>query len=303
MKRALILVALIACKQDPEKRSEKAVASKDFWPEAPAPTQTSGGPRELHYQPANITGYTMTIDVASQPGAAATISAKMLLALAFKASTAPTARDAYMKKIDLDMNAAGQRIAMKLDNDQMSVTQGTDSMTFKRGDHGAIDVGAMIDLPFTTLDFAHDKIAIKSNLEHPFTSMGGDMLDDAMVLFPDLPEGAVRPGHTWKVARTVSVGSNLGKTTVNYDFKYEGDGPCPSGAKACALLSFTAASKDVTVQHEGMTIKAAYGFAGKVYLDTVRGIVDESRVHMDMDVDAQGQKLPMAGTFVVKPNA
>ncbi|MEO8553302.1 MAG: hypothetical protein ABI678_25190, partial [Kofleriaceae bacterium] len=251
----------------------------------------------------NITGYTMTIDVASQPGAAAKITAKMLLALAFKDSASPTTRDAYMKKIDLDLDAAGQRMVMKLDNDEMSVTQGAEAMTFKRGDHGAIDVAAMVDLPFTSVDFAHDKITIKSNNAHPFTSMGGDMLDDAMVLFPDLPEGAVQPGHTWKVVRTVSIGSNLGKTTVNYDFKYEGDGTCPSGAAACALLSFTASSKDVTVDHEGTKIKVGYGFAGKVYLDTAKGIIDESRVHMEMDVDAQGQKLPMAGTFVIVPNA
>lgn len=303
MKRALVLVALFACKQSPEDRSEKAVASKDFWPEAPAATDKSAPPHELHYNPANVVGYTVKIDVASQPGAAATVTAKMLLGLAFKESKTPTARDAFMKKIDLDVNAAGQQIKMKLDNDELSVTQGAEAMTFKRGDHGAIDVGGMVDLPFTTLDFAHDKIVITSNTTHPFTAMGGDMLDDAMVLFPDLPQGPVKAGATWKVSRTVTIGSGLAKTTVNYDFKYEGDGACPSGAKACALLSFTAASKDVTVEQQGVTVKASYGFAGKVYLDTVKGIIDESRVHMDMDVNAQGQKLPMAGTFVIVPNA
>jgi hypothetical protein len=44
-----------------------------------------------------------------------------------------------------------------------------------------------------------------------------------------------------------------------------------------------------------------YGFAGKVYFDTAKGIVDESRVRMDMDVRAEKLAIPMTGTFTVKP--
>jgi hypothetical protein len=241
--------------------------------------------------------------VGTTPGAAAKITAKMTLLLGFKEAATPTARDAYVQKLDLDMDAAGHTIKMKLDNDQLTIADNGEPMTIKRGEAGPLDVAGMLDTPFTSIDLSHNKIEVRTNAANPFTALGGDMLDDAMMLFPDLPEEPIQPGHTWKVVRRVPVGAGLGKAEITYDFRYDGDGACPSGAKACADLSFTAASKDVSVVTEGVTVKATYGFAGKVYLDTGRGIVDESRVRMDMDVKAQGQSLPMGGTFVIKPTS
>jgi hypothetical protein len=298
----LVLVLGASCKDKPEQRSEKAVAAKDFWPEAPKPTQTSGPARALVYQPANVKGYTIAIDVGTTPGAAATVTAKMLLALAFKDAKTPASRDAYFKKIDLDVNAAGQTMKMKLDNEQLTIVDKGDPMTLKRGDAGAFDVGAMLDKPFTTLNFANNHVSVTSNPDNPFTALGGDMLDDALVLFPDLPTEPIAPGHTWTMTRTMPIGGGIGKFEVTYKFTYDGDGGCPSAAKPCALLSFTASSKDATVQSEGVSVTASYGFAGKVFLDLEHGTIDESRVRMDMDVKAAGQSLPMGGTFVVKPS-
>jgi hypothetical protein len=191
---------------------------------------------------------------------------------------------------------------MKLDNDQLTIVDKGEPMTLKRGDAGAFDVGAMLDKPFTTLSFANNHLTVTSNPDNPFTALGGDMLDDALVLFPDLPVEAVAPGHTWTMMRTMPIGGGIGKFEVTYHFKYEGDGGCPSAAKSCAHLSFTASSKEATVQSEGVSVTASYGFAGKVFLDLERGTIDESRVHMDMDVKAAGQSLPMGGTFMVKPS-
>jgi hypothetical protein len=299
---ALALVLLTSCKDKPEQRSEKAAAANDFWPDAPKTTSTNGKPRALAYQPANVKGYTISIDVHTTPGAAATVMAKMELGLAFKDAKEPSSRDAFFKKIDLDVDAAGQTMKMMLDNDQMTIVDKGEPMTLKRGDSGAFDVGAMLDTPFTTLSFANNHIIVTSNPANPFTALGGDMLDDALVLFPDLPTEPVAPGHTWTMVRNMPIGGGIGKFEVTYHFTYEGDGGCPSAAKSCAHLSFTASSKEATVESNGVSVTASYGFAGKVFLDLERGTIDESRVRMDMDVKAAGQSLPMGGTFVVKPS-
>jgi hypothetical protein len=165
-----------------------------------------------------------------------------------------------------------------------------------------MDVGKMFDLPFTTLDFAPGHVSNTSNLEHPFTAIGSNFLDDALVLFPDLPAAPIAPGHSRTRVRPVTIGGGLGKTNVTYHFTYDGHGACPSGgATMCADLSFSASSPGVTVNSDGNTFKATYGFAGKVYLDTQRGTIDESRVHMNMDIKGDGISLPMVGTFVIKP--
>jgi hypothetical protein len=130
------------------------------------------------------------------------------------------------------------------------------------------------------------------------------MLDDALVLLPDLPQGPVAPGHKWSVTHDTTIGASTSKTQVKYDFVYVGDGPCPSGGPACSLFTFSASSPGVDLTtDQGVKAHASYGFAGKVYFDTTKGIVDESRSRADMDITVQGMDMEIGAIYLIKPNA
>jgi hypothetical protein len=297
-----LLFALPACKDKPTERATKATNAKDFWPEAPKPTKTSGS-RTFAYRAENVTGYTMTASGGTPKGAKVPIDFDMTLDLAFKAADAPNERNAFIKKLSLDMNAAGQKMNMLLDGDVMKVDSDGQQTTLRRGEEGPFDVGAMTDKPFTTVVFEPTgEVKIRTATDHPFNQLGGDMLDEALVLLPDLPQGQVPPGHTWSVTHNNTIGGTGTRTKVTYDFVYVGDGACPSGGPACSLFTFTATSPGVdTTSDQGIKIHVSYGFAGKVYFDTDRGIIDESRSRADMDVKVQGMDMEIAAVYLIKP--
>lgn len=301
---SLALLALVACKDDSAKtRSEMAAKASDFWPDAPKVTKTDGA-RTLAYVPANVKGYTLDIDVRTLPGADLTVTAKMNLGLAFEPGEAPRDRIGKLAALDFDVNAAGNKMSMKLASDAMTIDDGSGTpVVIKRGEGGPLTLEALVDTPFATLTFGEDnRVTAKGNPSHLFTESGGDFLDTALVLFPDLPAGEIKPGHTWSVTRNVPLGNGMGRVDVTYDFEYAGDSACPSGAPSCAQLQFTAVSKDAETVANGITVKVSYGFAGKVFFDTAKGAIDESRIRMDMDVRADSYKLPMGGTYSLKPS-
>lgn len=309
------LALLGACKDKPAERAVKATAAKDFWPEAPAPTKTTGT-RTFAYKPENISGYRMTATGGTPKSSKVPLDFDMTLELAFKAGDAANERSAFIKKLSLDMNAAGQRMDMLLDNEVMKVNSGGEEITLKRGDAGPIDVGAMTDKAFTTLVFEPGGgVKIRTVTDHPFNQLGGDMLDEALVLLPELPKGAVPAGHTWSVTHETTIGSTQTRTKIPYDFVYVGDGACPSappagqspsgstsGGASCSLFTFSATSPGVDVMtDEGVKVHAKYGFAGKVYFDNDRGIIDESRSRADMDVKVQGMQMEIGAVYLIKP--
>lgn len=296
------LTLLGACKDKPAERAVKATAAKDFWPEAPAPTKTSGT-RAFAYKPENISGYRMTATGGTPKDSKVPLDFDMTLELAFKGGDAANERSAFIKKLSLDMNAAGQRMDMLLDNEVMKVNAGGEDITLKRGDAGPIDVGAMTDKAFTTLVFEPTGgVKIRTVTDHPFNQLGGDMLDEALVLLPELPKGAVPAGHTWRVTHETTIGGTQTRTKIPYEFVYVGDGACPSGGASCSLFTFSATSPGVDITtDEGVKVHAKYGFAGKVYFDNDRGIVDESRSRADMDVKVQGMQMEIAAVYLIKP--
>jgi hypothetical protein len=292
-----------ACKrEDAPARSKRVADSTEFWPEAPKPSSTAGQ-RTLAYNPENIRGYAMDIDVGSAPGADLEISAKMGIRFAFQDGGAPRARAALLRDLHAEIKAAGQQIIMRVNGDEVYLKQdGREATRIKRGEEGRLSVADLVDKPFTTLTFTEaSTVEMAPNQDHPFTTLGGDMLDTALVLFPNLPAGPISPGHKWSVTRNVPIGNHLGRVDVIYQFQYTGDGACPSGGAACSQLVFTASSADAVVRTGGTEVKVTYGFAGKVYFDTAKGIIDESRVRMDMDVRAEKMAIPMTGTFTVRP--
>lgn len=297
-----LLVSLSACKDKPTERAAKATAAKDFWPEAPKPTKTTGT-RTFAYKAENIAGYTMTASGGTPKDAKVPLDFSMTLDLTFKAADAPNERNAFIKKLSLDMNAAGQKMNMLLDGDVMKVDAEGQQTTLRRGEPGPFDVGAMTDQAFTTVVFEPTgAVKVRTITDHPFNQLGGDMLDEALVLLPDLPQGAVAPGHKWSVTHDTTIGGTGSRTKVTYDFVYVGDGACPSGGTACSLFTFSASSPGVdATTDQGIKVHASYGFAGKVYFDTERGIVDESRSRADMDVKVQGMDMEIGAVYLIKP--
>ena len=301
---ALVVLVMAGCKESPKARSERAVADSDFWPTAPTPT-TKTGTRTFRYNPDNLKGYVLTATGGTPKGSKVAMEYSLTLDLSFGASATPRARDVKIKKLDMTMDAAGQAMTMRLDDQEMFISEGTaPPVRMKRGDDGPFDIGGMTDKHFTTIVFTDsNRVEIASVADHPFNALGGsgDMLDSALILFPDLPTAAIAPGHTWSVTRNTPVGSTSARVDVTYAFSYLGDGACPSGAASCAHLAFTAASKQVDVETETGRVRGSYGFAGKVFFDTALGTIDESRVHMNIDVTAVGIPLIVSGTFSLRP--
>jgi hypothetical protein len=250
----------------------------------------------------------MTASGGTPAGARPGIDFSMGLDLAMKTGAAPNIRDAYIRRLDLDIKAPGNNVKMHLDGQVMTVKENAeDTVELKRGDNGPIDVGGMTDQAFTSLEFTPENEVVYHSIEsHPFNALGGeganDMLDNALVLFPHLPAGEIKPGHTWKATHRTSVGATGAKVDLEYELTYVGDGACPSGAASCALFAFTGESQtDATVHQNGITMTAGYGVAGKVYFDLARNAPDESRVRMHLDVKASGIALKLDATYIVKP--
>ena len=299
----LVVLASGGCKDSAKKRATEAVQAPAFWPEAPKPTKPVGT-RTFAYKPENISGFSMTATGGTPAASEAKLDFTMTLDIRLGAGKTPRERDASIEKLELTANMMSQRMTMRLDKDEMFVEQNGDPVRIKRGDDGPIDVAGMTDKPFTSFVFDEkNEVHMRAIADHPLNTLGGagDMLDSALLLYPDLPTQPVAAGYKWTVKRRTPVGATGSHVDVTYDYEYSGDSACPSGAATCSLFTFSAASKDVAVQSEGVAMTASYGFAGKVFFDHDRGTVDESRVRMNLDAKAQGMNLPIAATFIVKP--
>ena len=304
--RFLLVVAILSsgCKDKaPKERSQQASKASSFWPEAPKPTSTTGT-RTFRYKPAEMTGYRIVAEGGTPPSAKMSVDFKMTLDLKLAPGAAPNERAVTMTLVDLTTNTPAEKMKMKLDDKGMFIEANGEPMTFKRDEPGPFDIAGMTDKPFTTLVFENDR-HMKSRMiaDHPFMARGtGDMLDSALVLFPDLPEGAIAPGHTWKTVRNTAVGGTETRVDVTYDMTYVGDGACPSGAKTCSLFEVTASSNKADVQTEqNITAKVSFGFAGKIFFNPDKGVTDESRIHMTVDAAALGQGITIGATYIVKP--
>jgi hypothetical protein len=298
----LVLLAVACKKDDPKDKAKAALDTESFWPDAPR-VESATSKRALRYQAENIKRYTLAIDIASDPDSDVKISGDMDVTLAFEPAAVPNERGARIEKLTLDMNAAGQAMNMRLDKDELVIAQGAEKQTVRRGEPGILDVAEIVDKPFTTLVVSADnKITFRANKDHSFTMLGGDMLDTALVLFPDLPAGETAAGHAWSVKRNVALGSGVGRADVTYNFKYLGDGKCPTGGATCAILQFDADSPKTEVETPGGSAEVSYGFAGKIYFDTAKGALDESRVKMHMVAKVRGINMPIGATYILKPS-
>lgn len=305
MQRNLALaLVLIACKSDPKARAKETAEADDFWPEAPKPTVTTGT-RTFQYQPANVGRYKMV----AEGGSTGSIPLKfnMSLDLDFRPGPTATERNAHLASMDMTMKAGPANMVMRINAEEFYFKERDEETRVRRGEESAIDVAALTEKPLSIVTFepAHT-FRVRANPEHPLEQLGGagDMLDSGLVLFPDLPQGSVSPGHKWSVTRNSPVGSTNARVDIKYDFQYVGDGACPSGAKTCSLLSFSAATPGVdAVTDEGRKVHAVYGFAGKVFFNYERGAIDESRVRAVIDTETSGMKLPIAATYTIEPSA
>lgn len=305
MRSLAVLVALVAAlgcnSKDPRARAR--AAARDFWPDAPAVTRPDAR-RALRYQVARLPDYRLTIDVRTVDGSPGRLAVHMALGLALGDGPEPNSRAARVSELALDLGAMDRETGLKLEGDALTVRQGGEARTFRRGEGGLLDVDAFLDQPLTTLSIGDDRtVRFAPNRDHPLHARGGDMMDTALVLFPDLPPGEVTAGHTWSVDRNVRLGQGGSRTDVHYDLRYLGDGPCPSGAPTCAVIALEAASERATAHARGTDVTVAYAFAGKIYLDVERGVLDESRLYLHMEARTSGTTLRIGGTYRVTPVA
>jgi hypothetical protein len=304
MARRLVLALLlvVACKDSAKQRAQQAVSGKDFWPDAPKPTSTTGT-RTLRYQPANLKHYVLSATGGTPGSSQIAMDFKFTLDMNLTPGATPTERNANVVVLDLDMRAPQQKMKMRIDDKGMFLDDGKEQQNWTRAEPGPFDVVAMVERPFATLSFdGGQRMQSRAIDDHPFTALQmGDMLDDVLVLFPELPADAIAPGHRWKTTRNTPVGATGGRVDVTYEMTYVGDGACPSGAKTCSLINMLASSKDVSVMSEGRQMNVSYGFAGKIYFDYERGVLDESRVNMNMDAKVSGIDMTITALYVVKP--
>lgn len=293
-----VLLAMTACEKAPPSKSDRD-KELDFWKEAPTPTETDSK-RRFVYQPLNVVGYHLAMDLATGQGATMPMTMTGSMDFAFTATAKPRERDVRLAKLMMSTDGSGQKMKMELTNDELVIDFGTNQQRMKRGDKTMLDVDAILDQPFTTVIFGDDSaIGTRGNPKHPFTQMGGDMFGTAFILFPDLPPTEIAVGHSWTFKRTINLGAGTAATEVGYTFEYIGDGACPSGLGTCAVFGFDAGSKNAA-QGSGVTT-TSYRFAGRVYFDTAKGRIDESRVKLEMNIADATTKTPMTGTFVLKP--
>ncbi len=298
-------LALTGCKKEAAKsRAKQAAEATDFWPEAPMPTSKTGT-KTFRYNAPNVGAYTILAEGGTTQKSLP-LKFDMRLDVDFRAGEKPNERNAHMKLLTLSMDAAGKELKMRVDDQQFYFKEGAEETTLKRGEPAPFDVAELTEKPITVVTFGEDNtVKLRAHPDHPFETFGGgagDMLDSALLLFPDLPTGAIAPGHKWKVTRNTPVGATEARVDVSYDFEYVGDGACPTGKTTCSLFAFTASTPGVdAVTDEGRKVHAAYGFAGKVFFDYEKGVVDESRVRADIDAKTEGISLEIGATYIIKP--
>src|SRR5262245_14896220 len=134
---ALVVVAATGCKKEVAGPLAKAIAAtKDFWPEAPKPTVTSGK-RRLAYEPENLHGYTIQGKVGTPPGATPAVAFDMTIAFELVAGATPTSRNAMLRRMRLAAAAPGEdNMTVEFDGEQIILKDPADNVirTYKRGD-------------------------------------------------------------------------------------------------------------------------------------------------------------------------
>ena len=63
----------------------------------------------------------------------------------------------------------------------------------------------------------------------------------------------------------------------------------------------TTPPKDADLEQGGTRVKISFGFAGKIYFNTERGSIDESRVRMELDAGSKPGPITLVTTYVIKP--
>jgi hypothetical protein len=296
------LVGFAGCGKDAKQRADKEASRADFWPEAPKPTAGTAQ-RSFKYNPDNVVGYQLDADLATPPSASQAMAAKVQMVLGFAASKTPRGRDAFIRGATMSVTGAGQRMNMHIDHDTIAVDDGTGEKKFKRGD-ATFNVADIVDKPFGTITFSDkNEVKVTDNPDHMFAAQSGDSLGNTTVLFPDLPTQPVAPGYKWTLVRDWELANKMGKLHLTYNLEYVGDSACPSGAKACAQISISASSDDTNLVSNGVSFKVSTAFAGKIFFDTEKSVIDESRLHFDLDLKAEGQSVQLGGTLAIKPVA
>ena len=306
------LAVSAACKSESKalERATRSVESREFWSNAPKIKETTGK-RTLKYAAENMQGYDFRCETATTN--TELFSTKVLARLMFQPGDAPGERKAMLRQLQQDVRAAPViRLLASLEDEVLSMNLGEGNLELKRGDDSAISLGelgtfdieAVLDQPLLTFSpvlGAGESSLMKSHPKHPLKDLVTSFLLNAFVLFPSLPAEPIEVGHKWSVKSNMAVGASQTPIEVVHTFEYAGDAECPSGGSSCAVLKLTASSDRVAVDNVGLSGHMTYGFAGRLYFDAEKGIIDESRLRMEADIEYKRTTTSMRGTFTVRP--
>lgn len=301
-----------ACKSENKalQRVIRSVESREFWPSAPK-IKAATGKRALKYATENMQGYHFRCDTATT--GTELVSTKVLVGVMFQSGEAPGERKAMLRLLDQDVRASSAiRIRISLEDEVLSMNLGGGDLELKRGDDSALSLGelgtfdieAVLDQPlliFSPVLGAGESSLLKSHPKHPLKDLVTSFLLNAFVLFPSLPAEPIAVGHKWSTKSSMAVGASQTPIEVVHTFEYAGDAECPSGGSSCAVLKLTASSDRVAVDSVGLSGHVTYGFAGRLYFDAEKGVVDESRLRMEADIEYKSTTMSMRGTFTVRP--
>ncbi len=264
------------------------------WPDAP-PVKDTSRALTLRYQPEAIGGYRYVTSVKSLPDSDATIEGGMTMEFGFARGPAARTREARVRAVRLDMRTAGENVSMRTDGgDTLVMGRNGQTLRAKRGEQDPFNVDQFFDEPIITLAFTADnRVTAERNPEHPMAETGDNSIGNLLVVFPDLPAHELHAGDRWTVDRHVSLGAAM-DVDVRFRLSLLGQGGCPSGRPACAVVDVEAG--DTTTSH-GWPI--TYSFAGRLYFDDELGAVDEMRLHLRLDARADHEKMILAADFAM----
>jgi threonine dehydrogenase-like Zn-dependent dehydrogenase len=105
---------------------------------------------------------------------------------------------------------AKQIVAVDVRQDKLQAARalGATDVIDARSPEPLAQLQAMTDKAFSTVIFEPSgAVRMRTLPDHPFNDIGGNMLDEAMVLLPDLPQGNVAAGHKWSVTHDTTIGA------------------------------------------------------------------------------------------------
>jgi S1-C subfamily serine protease len=129
-------------------------------------------------------------------------------------------------------------------------------------------------------------------------AVSDQMLQSVELVAVPLPEGTVKPLQTWKVRRTVALGTAVLSVSAQADIKYTYLGTRMLGNRAVAFLDVKGTVKGL--RGAGLNVGGTVSGGSQVALDTGEVLSSSMEFKADMDVDTRAGKAKLFGNLTVR---